>query len=674
MKKTKVFLFGGDGQGWALDDDLALIRQALKGHIEESSLAECDVIHSVWWDKLQSISPVQLQGKRVICHISAEPRRYFGLAGFRRVRPCVGCWVTQSSQAHQQLKSLGIASRLIPYAVDTETFRPLAPDNRELKELRKRWNIPDDGYLIGSFQRDSEGKNVRLPKLMKGPDLFAEIVTLLWRRKLPVHVVLAGPRRHWLCAQLRKRGIPYTYVGTPTEEDDFELNTLPRETLNLLYNIIDLYLVASRSEGGPRSLLEGTAAACKTVSSRVGLAEDILEPDSIYDCLIEAADKIEQDISNNRLGGTIEPQQQRLFEHHTAERVSPLMGKLYDQIDSVPMMTSETGGQPARRKSGLLKRVVSGLRLASGKKARLSISLWHKFYQPPWGGGNQFMMCLRKGLLEQGMKVKENALHSQIDAYVLNSIHFDVDRFMELRKRGGIPVLHRIDGPIHLIRGFDREKDDKCFELNRLFAQATVLQSAWTYERIVEMGYQPVRPIIIHNTVDPHIFHRNGRAEFNPGRKVRLISSSWSDNPRKGGPTYKWIEDHLDWSRFDYTFVGQASERFSRIKQIDPVPSEKLAELLRQHDIYITASRNDPCSNAVIEALACGLPVLYLNDGGHPELVGPGGLPFNNEDEILLQLDQLAANYQTFQQVIQVPTLSEVTTKYLELLKEIASC
>jgi glycosyltransferase involved in cell wall biosynthesis len=39
-------------------------------------------------------------------------------------------------------------------------------------------------------------------------------------------------------------------------------------------------------------------------------------------------------------------------------------------------------------------------------------------------------------------------------------------------------------------------------------------------------------------------------------------------------------------------------------------------------DAYLTTKHNDPCPNAVIEALACGLPVLYSESGGVPELVG----------------------------------------------------
>jgi glycosyltransferase involved in cell wall biosynthesis len=47
-------------------------------------------------------------------------------------------------------------------------------------------------------------------------------------------------------------------------------------------------------------------------------------------------------------------------------------------------------------------------------------------------------------------------------------------------------------------------------------------------------------------------------------------------------------------------------------------------------DAYLMTKHNDPCPNAVLEALATGLPVLYSASGGVPELVGDDagvGLP-----------------------------------------------
>ncbi|MEK7802481.1 MAG: glycosyltransferase family 4 protein, partial [Pseudomonadota bacterium] len=43
-------------------------------------------------------------------------------------------------------------------------------------------------------------------------------------------------------------------------------------------------------------------------------------------------------------------------------------------------------------------------------------------------------------------------------------------------------------------------------------------------------------------------------------------------------------------------------------------------------DAYLITKHNDPCPNVVLEAMACGLPILYAASGGVPELVGGAGV------------------------------------------------
>ena len=52
--------------------------------------------------------------------------------------------------------------------------------------------------------------------------------------------------------------------------------------------------------------------------------------------------------------------------------------------------------------------------------------------------------------------------------------------------------------------------------------------------------------------------------------------------------------------------------------------SQDYAELIyQQADAYVITKYLDPCPNTVIEAMACGLPLLYSASGGIPEQVGP---------------------------------------------------
>jgi hypothetical protein len=421
------------------------------------------------------------------------------------------------------------------------------------------------------------------------------------------------------------------------------------------------------------------------------VAEDILAAACLYDSPIQAIDIIARDIANAPLAATLEPQYQRVLDNHAPAATTELYRSLFARLDTIPIFLSpapapQTSASIARRWSlaGITQRARQEYpltRFAVGRilhrfqlksEQRLTISLIHTFKKPPWGGGNQFMLALRNALRQRGHRVVDNRVHASVDAYLINSVHFDqrlLREIMQQRRARHVTVVQRIDGPIALIRGYDQGLDAQCFAMNEHFATATVIQSAWTLQRFTEMGYRPVRPTIVHNAVDPALFHRRGRITYEPGRKLRLISTSWSDNPRKGGAIYQWLDQHLDWSRFEYTFVGNVSATFEHIRHIPPVTSQELAHILRQHDIYITASRNDPCSNALLEALTCGLPALYLHDGGHPELVGYGGLPFTDTTDILAQLDTLVDHYPMVQNLIAVPTIPDVAATYLALLR-----
>jgi glycosyltransferase involved in cell wall biosynthesis len=69
------------------------------------------------------------------------------------------------------------------------------------------------------------------------------------------------------------------------------------------------------------------------------------------------------------------------------------------------------------------------------------------------------------------------------------------------------------------------------------------------------------------------------------------------------------------------------------------VSRERIPELDRSAHFYFSAEINPPCPNSVIEALACGLPVVGFAMGSLPELVTPeagrvvpyGGSPWKLE-------------------------------------------
>jgi glycosyltransferase involved in cell wall biosynthesis len=166
---------------------------------------------------------------------------------------------------------------VIPYWANQHTWRPVGTQ----AELRIKHKLPTaPTYLIGSFQRDTEGSDLVSPKLEKGPDLLAEAI-IAYRDRcahlFPVHVVLAGWRRQYIMGRLEAAQVPYSYFEKP-----------PQQIVNELYQTLQLYPVTSRVEGGPQSLIECGLLNVPVVSRDVGIASQVLPSSAINDDVTKA--------------------------------------------------------------------------------------------------------------------------------------------------------------------------------------------------------------------------------------------------------------------------------------------------------------------------------------------------------------------------------------------------
>jgi len=289
----------------------------------------------------------------------------------------------------------------------------------------------------------------------------------------------------------------------------------------------------------------------------------------------------------------------------------------------------------------------------------------HEFRPPPYGGSNQFLVALAGEFRRRGLRVSSSVIGSRTRGCLLHSYLVDVPRVRRML-HPSCRVVHRVDGPIGAYRGFDDGADRRIVEINRALADATVFQSRYSLEAHQELGLELRDPVLIPNAADPRIFYP--AAAPPPAPRIRLIATSWSDNPNKGGPTLEWLDRHLDADRYELTFVGRLAVELRQVRVVPPVASEDLAGLLREHHVYLAPSLNDPCSNALVEALSCGLPAVYARSGGHPELVGEAGLGFDDAEEIPGLLDRLVSELEGRRARIAVPRLEDVADRYLAAL------
>lgn len=298
---------------------------------------------------------------------------------------------------------------------------------------------------------------------------------------------------------------------------------------------------------------------------------------------------------------------------------------------------------------------------------KYKVNIVYDFTDDPWGGGNQFLKALREELRK--MSVYADIL-DDADVFLFNSHHSIIKVFKYKIKYPEKVFIHRLDGPVSLVRG-DFKLDRKIFKVNRLVANGTIFQSKWSRNKSNESGFKTDKPLkVIINAPDKLFFNLNRKSKVDKN-KIKLIATSWSSNWKKGFRYYKYMDENLDFKKFIFTFVGNSPVRFKKIKQILPVKSKKLSEILKKHDIYLAFSEDDPCSNSLIEALHCGLPAVFLNSGGHSEIVGNGGEKVSKKEEIFNALNKIVKNYNYYLNNINLPDIATVAKEYYEFMEEV---
>lgn len=313
------------------------------------------------------------------------------------------------------------------------------------------------------------------------------------------------------------------------------------------------------------------------------------------------------------------------------------------------------------------RRLGTELDVIRSRDVRADLALFHEFAPSPGGGGHQFLRALVAELERRGLAVELNRLSAGTPACLFNSFNFDFARLRRFADRSA-RMVHRVDGPIGVYRGFDDGTDERIAQVNAELATATIFQSHFSLAKHRELGLELRGPVVISNAVDPAIFHPPASREPLAGRRIRLIATSWSDNPGKGSEALRLLGATADPTRFELTFAGRSPGGLTGWTEVPPLASGELAELLRGQDVYVAPSRNDPCSNALLEALACGLPAVFRSSGGHPELVGDGGVPFEEDADLAEALEHLVAELDERRAAISIQPISWVADRYLEVL------
>lgn len=137
---------------------------------------------------------------------------------------------------------------------------------------------------------------------------------------------------------------------------------------------------------------------------------------------------------------------------------------------------------------------------------------------------------------------------------------------------------------------------------------------------------------ILYNAVDTKVFRPTSRKHKNFNFLI-TGSINKKNNYRISSVLYALV-DVLKYEPKVYLIIaGDIADKIyfiseskrlgiiNNVKFLDKFKQEDAPKIYQMADAYITMSFQDNCPSAVIEAMSCGLPILYSASGGIPELV-----------------------------------------------------
>jgi len=326
MRRGRLFVVG-DRLGWSIDDDRtrlvatahrlgygvgpnALLRFRRRQAVFQHN--HFNVLQPRWLDTSHRLGLSYFHGRPGTPGYPEFDRAYEALRAYAMRVDRVQVTHTEM---HELVVGAGVpAERVfkIPIGVDLEHFPLGAPRQTEK-------------FVIGSFVKDGVGMAEGLePKLLKGPDTFVAVVARVRERVPNLSVHLTGPARGYVRRALDELGIPYRHVLATT-----------RRELGRAYQDVDVCLVASRQEGGPKSVLEAMASGVPVVSTRVGQAAELIADGKNgllagVDDLEALAAAVQRVHDDAHLRDSLRAAGRSSAEAHAEERLDPLWAQLLE--------------------------------------------------------------------------------------------------------------------------------------------------------------------------------------------------------------------------------------------------------------------------------------------------------------------------------------------------------
>jgi len=199
-----------------------------------------------------------------------------------------------------------------------------------------------------------------------------------------------------------------------------------------------------------------------------------------------------------------------------------------------------------------------------------------------------------------------------------------------------------------------------------------IFPSEWAKEYI---NYKNDNCKIIYNSPLKE-FYENRNENVNLTEKIKIITHHWSTNIKKGFKYYKMLDEFTDKeTNYEFTYIGRKPEDLNlKNSFIATGDNQFLSETISNSHIYLTASEEEAGANHVLEALACGIPVLYHKNGGSIiNYCQDYGVSYDSFDSMLSGLEKIKSNYKLYKNSVlkYSHTIEDSIEEYIQVINNV---